>query len=751
LGLDAQLLKGVLGMYSQPTPVQRAVLPAALEGRDVACMARTGAGKTAAFLIPLLQHVTRSRRKDEPPSATVLSPTRELALQTYKFSTKMAKFCVGVDGERFSQTPLVGGESIEGQFNALAKRPAVLHATPGRLAHLLEEAPASLITLSACRLAVFDEADRLFEMGFALQLQQLLRAMAPSRQTLLFSATMPRALAQFARAGLKDDVALIRLEQETKLSDTLRVAFFLTRPRDKVAAFCACLKLVVPDPSKLTIVFVATRHHAELLLALCRVVFPERKAHAIYGTLDQQARTDHLKAFRKGDAPLLIVTDVAARGLDVPLVDAVINYDAPAAARLFVHRCGRAARQGRPGLAATLVEPDELPYVVDLHRFLDREPSDDSEPYSVKEWTPQQVHYGQIPREVLDAELSVLENARKDDSSLPALEKVASNASQQYKRSRPSASKKAAQGAKLLRTSEPHPLFNTGSSDALRRAISGYRPPQSILELKSKDESLGAAAKDFRAKIDRKKALEERRLQAAEAAAEAAAADDDDDDEEAAPAPPPPPPPVERKRRLSKAERRALKTGQAPRVVPKKASTSFKDSTYIQYGDARQEELDHLLNDARRDDSAAGAGLQMLEEALLDVAPDEALDMLKRKSMHKWDARKKKYVQQSVSEIIDTRGKKQKNESGQDVKKGATRGELYRKWRERKGADGEKVDYRGAKGSRGKAKKKAPSTARPVKDEVRNAAQIAKQRREKRDLALKNLPKAKRRALTHKK
>ena len=179
--------------------------------------------------------------------------------------------------------------------------------------------------------------------------------------------------------------------------------------------------------------------------------------------------------------------------------------------------------------------------------------------------------------------------------------------------------------------------------------------------------------------------------------------------------------------------------------------TTFKDSTYINYGDARQEEMDNLLNDARRDDSAAGAGLQMLEEALLDVAPDEALDMLKRKSMHKWDARKKKYVQQSVSEIIDTRGnKKQKNESGQDVKKGATRGELYRKWRERKGNDGEKVDYRGAKGSRKKASKKA-APARPVKDEVRNAAQIAKSRREKRDLALKNLPKAKRRALTHKK
>ena len=220
----------------------------------------------------------------------------------------------------------------------------------------------------------------------------------------------------------------------------------------------------------------------------------------------------------------------------------------------------------------------------------------------MKEWTPQQIHYGQIPREVLDAELSVLENARKDDSSLPALEKVASNASQQYKRSRPSASKKAAQGAKLLRTSEPHPLFNSGTSDSLKRAISGYRPPQSILELKSKDETLGAAAKDFRAKIDRKKALEERRLQAAEAAA-AVEEEEEEEEEEEAVAPPPPPLP-ERKRRLSKAERRALKTGQTPKVVPKKASTSFKDATYIQYGDARQEEMDHLMNDARRDDSA---------------------------------------------------------------------------------------------------------------------------------------------------
>ena len=127
LGLDAQLLKGVLGMYSQPTPVQRAVLPAALEGADVACMRPDRREQDRSFLIPLLQHVTRSGRKDEPPSSYSTISNARLARRHYKFGTKMAKFCVGTDGEKFSQTPLVGGESIEGQFNALAKRPAVLH------------------------------------------------------------------------------------------------------------------------------------------------------------------------------------------------------------------------------------------------------------------------------------------------------------------------------------------------------------------------------------------------------------------------------------------------------------------------------------------------------------------------------------------------------------------------------------------------------------------------------------------------
>ena len=287
---------------------------------------------------------------------------------------------------------------------------------------------------------------------------------------------------------------------------------------------------------------------------------------------------------------------------------------------------------------------------------------------------------------------------KDDDSSLPALEKVASNASQQYKRSRPSASKKAAQGAKLLRTSEPHPLFNTGSSDALRRAISGYRPPQSILELKSKDESLGAAAKDFRAKIDRKKALEEKRhLQAADCRRRRLRRRWHARRRRREPRRP-------RPRRVAAAARRAeapplqfemhrrLKTGQAPRAartvwksncrgasppllnrrrstrrhldgVAVWAPTSIQSGSAVaekgeDYGahptPARisaqvQKKADDLqgfhiyqlrrrqtgrngppTKRSRRDDSAAGAGLQMLEEALLDVAPDEALDMLKR-------------------------------------------------------------------------------------------------------------------------
>ena len=817
LGLDVNLLKGVLAMYSHPTPVQREVLPVALSGRDVACMARTGAGKTASFLIPTLQIACQAFRAcgGQEPVACILSPTRELALQTHRFALRMSKFCFAVDGKHFSQAALVGGEAMEAQFDVLSRRPATLIATPGRLAHLLQEAPPSLITLAYCRLAVFDEADRLFEMGFALQLRQLLDAMPKAtRQTLLFSATMPRLLAQFARAGLRDNVALVRLEAEARLSDTLRLAFFTVRTIDKPAALCAAIRTILTNPKELTIIFAATRHHCEHILAVVAAALPDRPAATIYGAMDQEARTAHLRNFRKGSTRILIVTDVAARGLDIPLVENVINYHMAPASRLFVHRCGRAARQGRPGVALSLVDPEELPYLVDLHTLMGRSPADaygsqllgQQPEHSMNAlvppklvsytrtqgWTPDHVHYGSIPQTAIELEAQTLAVAsQNDDGSLIALARVANNAMQQYRKTRPAASKRAVAKAKSLRLSELHPLFlgeqcgnipthesalapsvNTGCY-SLRTRLAAYRPNQSILEMRLtavKDEgACREAAKIFRDSVVRRKALHDERAKSAAIAFEAAGVllDAPTGTIEKSPNPagddfkfdglP--------KRRLSKAERKAHKSGDAKLEIREGIPNlqSCKAKTYIKYGNTRAAEIDDILGDHRqRDDSAVGAGAAMLESALLDIAPDEALDMVRKRSMYRWDSRKRKYTKSTVADLLDgakQRGnKKLRTESGSKVSgnvAAAASGGLYRKWYER-GRKGpariqanecahQQGKYRGY--DRTESLKKIRGVPR---SELRSADEIAKQRRVKAKFNLKNLPRAKRHALVSK-
>jgi ATP-dependent RNA helicase DDX54/DBP10 len=302
-------------------------------GKDVVAMARTGSGKTAAFLIPLVerlqQHSTRVGAR-----AVVLSPTRELALQTLKFVRSLAKFT----DLRFAS--LVGGEGLSEQFSSLADNPDVLIATPGRLVHLLSE--VSSLHLRAVQYVVFDEADRLFEMGFADQLREVLTRMPQQRQTLIVSATLPKALAQFAQAGLRDP-ELIRLDTDTKVSEALRLAFFTVRREEKPAALLWVLRRVIPEDQQ-AIVFASTRHHVEfitVLLQLCGL-----DAAPVYGKMDQSARvrdpvpllvsstflltqpppapplqTANLARFRGRRLRFLIVTDVAARGLDLPLLE----------------------------------------------------------------------------------------------------------------------------------------------------------------------------------------------------------------------------------------------------------------------------------------------------------------------------------------------------------------------------------------------------------------------------------------------
>jgi ATP-dependent RNA helicase DDX54/DBP10 len=265
-------------------------------------------------------------------------------------------------------------------------------ATPGRFLHICIEMN---LKLSSIEYVVFDEADRLFEMGFKEQLNEILHKLpSENRQTLLFSATMPQSLVEFARAGLQNPV-LIRLDVESKLSDKLKLAFFQCRIEDKLAILVYLLNNVikaVKNPSdtqemegkqrlEQTLIFVATKHHVEFLKSLLDTL--GFNASYAYSSLDQTARQINIAKFQAKKTAIMIVTDVAARGIDIPMLDNVINFNFPAKAKLFVHRVGRVARAGQYGSSYSLVTNDELPYMHELHEFLTKQirfASDDMEP-----------------------------------------------------------------------------------------------------------------------------------------------------------------------------------------------------------------------------------------------------------------------------------------------------------------------------------------------------------------------------------
>lgn len=394
--------------FRQPTPIQRKTIPLVLQHRDIVGMARTGSGKTAAFILPLIEKLKCHSAKIGA-RALVLSPSRELAMQTHKVLKEFSR------GSDLRTILLTGGDSLEEQFGKMMSNPDVVIATPGRFLHLKVEMN---LDLKSIEYVVFDEADRLFEMGFQEQLNELLAALPTSRQTLLFSATLPSSLVDFAKAGLTNPV-LVRLDAETKVSDELEMLFVSAKNEEREANLLYLLQEVLQIPvatpeqlleykrrdntnndsddsdseeggkrkkkkgkkmgkrlpaanelpsEKATIIFVPTRHHVEYvsqLLKDCGYL-----VSYLYGTLDQHARRQQLYNFRIGLSTIMVVTDVAARGVDIPMLANVVNYSLPASSKIFVHRVGRTARAGNRGWAYSIVAENELPYLLDLELFL---------------------------------------------------------------------------------------------------------------------------------------------------------------------------------------------------------------------------------------------------------------------------------------------------------------------------------------------------------------------------------------------
>ncbi|GAB0133738.1 ATP-dependent RNA helicase dbp10 [Epichloe bromicola] len=520
MGLNANLLKAITRKgFSVPTPIQRKTIPLLLDRKDVVGMARTGSGKTGAFVIPMIEKL-RAHSARFGSRALILSPSRELAIQTLKVVKEFAR------GTDLKAVLLVGGDSLEEQFSSMAANPDIVIATPGRFLHLKVEMS---LDLSSIQYVVFDEADRLFEMGFATQLTEILHSLPPSRQTLLFSATLPASLVEFARAGLQDP-SLIRLDAETKVSPDLESAFFSVKGAEKEGSLLHILHDVIrvplgtPEEPKQegdksskkrkrtadsgsgkptehsTIVFTATKHHVEYLANVLRSA--GFAVSHVYGSLDQTARRNQVEDFRRGRTNVLVVTDVAARGIDIPILANVINYDFPSQPKIFVHRVGRTARAGQRGWSYSLVRETDAPYLLDLQLFLGRrlvlgqagdEPSFASD-----------VVVGALKRDMVESNVEWMNKLLTEDLDINTLRGVAAKAEKLYMRTRNSASSQSAKRSKEMVSStgwnQLHRLFGKdvdgieqARTDMLAR-ISGFRPQETIFEVSHTDKSHAEAA-----------------------------------------------------------------------------------------------------------------------------------------------------------------------------------------------------------------------------------------------------------------
>ncbi|XP_035725205.1 ATP-dependent RNA helicase DDX54-like [Vespa mandarinia] len=478
MALSYPIIKGILKRgYKIPTPIQRKTIPLALEGRDIVAMARTGSGKTACFLIPLFEKL-KTRQAKAGARALILSPTRELAMQTLKFIKELGKFT------GLKAAVILGGDSMDNQFSIIHGNPDIIVATPGRFLHICVEMDLRLNTIEY---VVFDEADRLFEMGFGEQIHEIVNRLPETRQTLLFSATLPKILVEFTKAGLSDPV-LIRLDVESKLPEELSLSFIICRPEEKLAVLLALLKNIIANDSQ-TVIFAATMHHVEYLHQILDKAGISNTF--IYSNLDPSARKINAAKFQMSKVKTLIVTDVAARGIDIPHLDNVINFNFPAKCKLFVHRVGRCARAGRIGTAYNIITPDEYPYLLDLHLFLGR--SLNIVPLSS---TSNDMEYiiGKMPQAMIEEELAELINWHDSSTDLKNMEKVCDNAYERYIKSRPAASSESVKRMKELNINSAgiipeYSNINPATMDILTK-MKQYRPQGTIFEIGKKTGSL---------------------------------------------------------------------------------------------------------------------------------------------------------------------------------------------------------------------------------------------------------------------
>jgi ATP-dependent RNA helicase RhlE len=353
LGLSEALLRDLaVAGFSSPTPIQEQAIPPALAGRDVIGCAQTGTGKTAAFVIPIIERLAALPKGQ--PQALILAPTRELAMQILATIEKLGR------SRRVSATVIVGGADMQAQVRGLRQRPEILVATPGRL---LDHMWNGTILLSSIKMLVLDEADRMLDMGFAPQINQILDALPEERQTLLFSATLPGDVARLVQASVNSPVRVMVAPSATAADGVVQMVHHTSHD-----AKADLLLSLLGNEKDTALVFTRTKHRADRVGRLLGSA--GHRVAVLHGDRSLSQRRAALEGFKRGTFRVLVATDIAARGIDVANIGHVINFDLPNCPENYVHRIGRTARMKTTGRATSFVTGEDQHQLRDIERLL---------------------------------------------------------------------------------------------------------------------------------------------------------------------------------------------------------------------------------------------------------------------------------------------------------------------------------------------------------------------------------------------
>lgn len=362
LGLAEPILKAVEQEgYTNPTPIQEKAIPILLKGKDLLGVAQTGTGKTAAFGIPILHHLYNARNGQPGKrriKALVVTPTRELAIQIGESFTAYGRFT------GLKTTVIFGGVKQGSQTRALQSGVDILVATPGRLLDLMNQ---GFISFRDLEFAVLDEADQMLDMGFIHDIKKIIAKLPPKRQSLFFSATMPKSIVDLSRKILGNfEQVTIKPEQATAEKVEQGVYFVSKQNKPKLLA-----QIVKEKPDDSVLVFSRTKHGANKIVK--KLAQADIRSAAIHGNKSQAARQKALGSFKEGKLRILIATDIAARGIDVEELNLVINYDLPNVSETYVHRIGRTGRADASGIALSFCDKEERPYLKDIEKLIRQE------------------------------------------------------------------------------------------------------------------------------------------------------------------------------------------------------------------------------------------------------------------------------------------------------------------------------------------------------------------------------------------